>query len=364
MKKIGYLWLIFLCLSFTSKVFSSNPEWIINTLDSLGIRYLDNDWDNAVHQLEVDKNDRIWTVWRKVAAMYDYPNSVIIGKYAKVDDTTSEYFFGILNMAVNFQNSIWFSKPGGLVKFTPWVETVHILIKNIPRRTLSTIVSYNGYLWISVPGVGILRYDWTNYTVYNKESGSLPDNFLSIEAIDISSVFWLFDGSNLFTWDGNSWTYLDSTNSPFPGPPNEIYPVNIFVDPNNNKWICYDSTWSDFTPKIYKYDGVTWTLYNISNVPEVRGLGVASHVAFDSRGNKWITVAGSSSPVGLIKFDDSTWTVFTMLNSGFPHFDGGTVKVDSKDNVWVSTRVGLVVYREGGVLFNSVDEGIHPLQNC
>lgn len=95
-----------------------------------------------------------------------------------------------------------------------------------------------------------------------------------------------------------------------------------------------------------RFDGTTWVVFNKANsrLPNNR----VSSLAIDRSGNAWIGTSG-----GLARYDGTTWTVYDMTNSGLPDDDVTSLAIDGLREVWIGTwGGGLVVYREGGVIFD------------
>ena len=73
-------------------------------------------------------------------------------------------------------------------------------------------------------------------------------------------------------------------------------------------------------------------------------------IAIDGSGNKWIGTDGG----GLVKFDDTSWTVYNTSNSGLPDNYIHSIAIDGSGNKWIGTHGGLTEFNEGGVV--SVEE--------
>ena len=53
---------------------------------------------------------------------------------------------------------------------------------------------------------------------------------------------------------------------------------------------------------------------------------------------------------GVVKFDGTTWTNYTELNSGLPDSYLNLVAIDASDNKWVGTTyAGVAAFNENGV---------------
>jgi ligand-binding sensor domain-containing protein len=102
---------------------------------------------------------------------------------------------------------------------------------------------------------------------------------------------------------------------------------------------------------LVQFDGETWTVYNTKN-SGLPSNDAEDGLAIDSHGTIWVGTRG-----GLAKFDKETWTVYNTENSGLPANHIWSLALDRHENLWIGTADGgLAVYREGGVILESVGE--------
>lgn len=114
--------------------------------------------------------------------------------------------------------------------------------------------------------------------------------------------------------------FYDKLNS---GLPNNFV-RSLSVDASGNKWIGTDEG-------LVKYDGTSWTIFTTSNsgLPSDKVLSLA----IDSSDNIWIgTYKG-----GLAKFDGFNWTIYTTSNSNLPDDRIYALAIDSDGTKWIGT---------------------------
>jgi hypothetical protein len=138
-------------------------------------------------------------------------------------------------------------------------------------------------------------------------------------------------------------------------PDNSI--LSIAIDVSGNKWIGTSGG-------LVKFDDTNWTLYNTSN----SGLpyNSVSSIAIDGSGNKWMWTGvipfGWGARGVLTKFDGTNWTVYDKSDSDLPDNVINSIVIDESGNKWIGTGSGgLAVYREGGpvaVKENQVQAGL------
>ena len=121
-------------------------------------------------------------------------------------------------------------------------------------------------------------------------------------------------------------------------PHNQV--TSIAIDAQGNKWF------GTFYGEVVKFDNENWTVYNSSN-SGLPGEYRISSIAIDAQNNKWF---GASYPPnltsggGLVKFDDTRWTVYTVSNSGLPNNTVTEIAIDSQGNKWIATLNGVAKF--------------------
>ena len=255
-----------------------------------------------------------------------------------------------INSLVNEGDCLWVCTGGGLVKLNKLTAETTFFNKansGLPYNYVNCIaIDGNGNKWI-VTGSGLVKYDDTNWTIYDTNSG-LPDIYMTSNciAIDRNENKWIgTTWGGLAKYDDTNWTVYDASNSGLPG-----NNVNcIAIDGNGNKWIGTNEG-------LVKYDDTNWTVYDTSN----SGLP-SNHVhclAIDESGNKWIGTEWS----GLAKFDDTNWTVYNTANSGLPDNRVNCITIDGNGNKWIGVgnpvliapviapTGGLAAFNENGII--------------
>ncbi len=100
---------------------------------------------------------------------------------------------------------------------------------------------------------------------------------------------------------------------------------------------------------LVEYNDTTWKVYTNSAIR-------TSTIAIDSAGNKWFGTPQS----GVVKFDDSRWTIFNTVNSGLPDDHIQTITIDAKGNKWIGTEWrGLVMYNDTAwTVYDTTNSGL------
>src|ERR1041385_5369380 len=110
----------------------------------------------------------------------------------------------------------------------------------------------------------------------------------------------------------------------------------LVIDNAGNKWVGFQNI------GLGKFDGTTWTMYDVSN--SLLPSNKVQALAVDASNNIWI---GTDN--GLAKFDGTNWTVFTAGNSGIA---GNNIRsLATFNGTWIGTTNGFSKYN-GSVFTN------------
>lgn len=194
----------------------------------------------------------------------------------------------------------------------------------------------NNNLWISGYD-GIMKFNGTIDTIFNKYNSSLPGDDLLSVAVDSSdniwmSGNWMYDTINGFSkefiakYDGTNWIiHTDSTT----GLPNIDDLHDIVIDQNQDVWCTgYNG--------VIKYNGSVWTIPFSSGT--MGNMCKTVSLFIDSTGNKLLGTVG----VGLLKFDGQNWNRIALGNSGLPGNGVMAIETDKHGVLWTGTEVGTI----------------------
>lgn len=263
-----------------------------------------------------------------------------------------------------------------------WVNynTNNTLFPSNPYKVIK--LDQQGNKWVGTQFKGIFKYDGTNWEIFNTANSALPSDQIKNLNFDDNNNLWVCMATGglgkLNTND--TWTFYNKTNSLLPA--NDVN--GIVFDNYNNAWIAtknglalLDSTgnwiifnnlnssmisneilsvaleningqtvkWIGTANGLLRYDDTTWQLFTTSN-SALTGNAI-TNVHIDKKRNKWLSVYNSNNNNGggLIKVDTSNvWTVYTTQNSNIPSNNIFTISTDSTDTnlpVWIGTDNGL-----------------------
>ncbi len=225
-------------------------------------------------------------------------------------------------------NYLWIATQTGLVKrekSTQQVTYYNTTNSGLIADQINTVIpDGSGGIWVGTFWDGLMHYDGTDWTLYNKYlNPEFPSSNIQDIYLDGAGHLWVgFWGNTqgICEFDGTSWTFHNIT----------CECVDLEGDSNDNIWV---TCWPFGGGGVQRYDGASWTSYTTatSSIPTDN----VGKLAIDSNDDIWIGTNGVGA--GLIKFDGSTWTQMHTGNSTIPSDDIIGVMVDNNDDVWIGT---------------------------
>ncbi|MEJ2194248.1 MAG: PEGA domain-containing protein [Ignavibacteriaceae bacterium] len=238
---------------------------------------------NKINCISVDVNNKIWIGTDFGLAIFDNNDWIVY------NNTNSGLTSNIIN-SVNFDQSgnAWIGTSSGLVKFDGLTWKI-FNDSQLRVWAMDSQFDNQGVNWIGTREEGVVSLEDDSLIFYPKSIYNYPTNRISSIVKDANGNIWFShmpdsaEASGVSYWYGNIFTkFLLGT------PNNNIN--NIFIDPENNKWI---SSWEGF---IWFDDGNssrTLTTFN-SLISSNQTNGSVR----DQNGVVWITTNGG----GLNKF--------------------------------------------------------------
>jgi len=276
----GQLWI--LCWGQVSYLesFSEVKNWVEIPLPSV--------WCSG---LIVDKNNKVWVTTMLGLHKYDGTGWV---DYNSLNTELPNS--AISAIAVDNQNNKWFSLsfdplygPTNLVKYDDQQFTIYPdVINNI---IWSIDVSPNGTVWMAKWLGGLIKFDGTNWEVFNPTIPGLPVNSFQNVTVENETVIWLSPAneSGLIRFDGENWDVFNIDNSHLPS--NTIN--SILIDEKGTKWVGTDKG-------LISFPGSALSIYDVQNSGDELRL-------FPNPANDFITL---KTPVDVA---DSNVKIFNIL---------------------------------------------------
>lgn len=286
--------------------------------------------DSWISQIAVDNNGVKWMgTWTKGNLLkFDDINWIVY-------DTSNSPLPGcsIDALAIDSSNSIWLATACinlGLYKFDGTNWTVYNTSNSgIPGNDIVDILCVANTIWIATT-FGLAKFDGVNWTAYNSSNSNYSND--AIEKIEKDSFgnIWLLHYNGVEKFDGTSFSIFNNSNTNIPNLAN----YSMSIDSNNIIWtgcISYN-----FSPHvlggIMSFDGNTWTKYDTSN-SQITDTGI-SPIFVDNSNTVWFGCAKQ----GLLgNKNGSTWTTFDASTAGLDHGYVRQIVQDSYGNSFIGT---------------------------
>ncbi|MBL7884787.1 MAG: T9SS type A sorting domain-containing protein [Bacteroidia bacterium] len=110
-----------------------------------------------------------------------------------------------------------------------------------------------GNKWIGTQNRGLIKFDGTNFVLYDTSNCAIPAMSVNDLAFDSLSNLWMGSKKGLTKFDGTNWVTYNRLNSPLPS--DSVYAV------------CTDGAiiWAGTHKGLIQFDGNNWTIFNNSN---------------------------------------------------------------------------------------------------
>jgi ligand-binding sensor domain-containing protein len=195
--------------------------------------------------------------------------------------------------------------------------------------------SPDGKIWAGTLYEGLYSFDGENWQKINISTGSqnIISNFEHLN-FDSSGKLWFSSRDiGLCKYDGVNLVYYNKDNSGF----TYDYIDGLAIDSIDRKWII-GRIGDTIKNAIIMFDGDNWTFYDSSNSPlpkkEIKDVTISS--------NDKIYI-GANAASGLFVFDDVDWTVYNSYNSGLLDNDVLEIAIDKEGKKWIGTDIGISV---------------------
>lgn len=320
-------------LTFVYNLSAQNPEWIyLSKTESIGAIAEDGNeiWIGSyIGALKIDK---------------------ITGARVFFDKTNSPFIDNwILCIAVDHEGNKWFGSydKGILVKYDNTNWTVYDT-SNSPlsgKAIYNLVIDSNNFIWLTCGNINgpLMKFDGTNWTLYNTSNSGLPSNYID-NIFSEGGNIWVSCSEILVKFDGTNWTEYNTSNSTISGKSIEM----IDKDNNGNIWLLHSDG-------VEKFNGNTFTVFDETNtnIPNIMNYSMT----IDSNNIIW-TGCGSYnySPHvlgGLMSFNGNTWTKYDTTNSPITGESVSPVYADSFNNIWFGCGPNGMVGRKSGSTWSS-----------
>ena len=294
-----------------------------------------------VMAIAIDAEGNKWFGTNRGVSVFDGTN------WTTYDTSNSDLVNRRINaIAIDAAGNKWFGTSNGVSKFdgTNWT-TYDTSNSGLAFDYVSAVaVDQAGNIWFGTRlsdgfGYGVSKLDGGNWTTHNTSSGALASDSVNAIAADLSGNVWVATTTGgVSKYNGTSWiTYRAGSGLA------SNHVRSIAVDSADAKWFggCTDgyNEWCDYLNCVNaaasRFDGSAWIAY-IAGYSGLVGNDVNA-VAIDWGGNKWF----GTKWYGINRFDGVNWTLYNSSNVPELASDYITsITVDNEGNIWFGTYGG------------------------
>ena len=237
------------------------------------------------------------------------------------------------------------------IHYTKWIGTTQGLVRydNFSWEVFTTsnsVITGNGitaltidnkknkwvgvYNWNSNSGGGLIKIDSTNtqWTVFTINNSQLPSNNIRSINYEIDNlgnpIIWIATDNGIAKLINNNWTIYNKDNTQNNLTTNDIYSVSI---ENNMRWFG-----TNFN--MMKFAESAWTNFSILNagIPNnnITDIFIDTGINYS---HKWIATKN-----GLTRFNGTNWKVFNTANSLISSNDIKSIALDNDKILWIGTQ--------------------------
>jgi len=331
MKKIFVISIVISFLFINCSKTNNTPEWIIYNTENSDLP------GNGLNCIAIEENGTKWigTRYGGLAKLYNNEWTV----YNTTNSELNEDF--ISDITIDNYNRKWIitvdnSGYGELICISGNIWTNYNDIYNLNFFCMRSVaIDIDNSIWILTKFDGIFHIDGENVTIYNDDDLGITVNYYFCITIDSNGIKWIGTSSGLVKYDNSDWTIFNIENSDIPD--NKV--SNILIDNFETRWLSCNG--------LTAYNGLSWINYTPENsgLPEM----FVNTICIDNYGNKWI---GTDDFIdydyhgGLIKYDGSTWTAYRTENSELPDNNVFDIAIDKYNTIWICTDNGLAAFYE------------------
>lgn len=275
--------------------------------------------------------------------------------------TTSSNFDAVTNPpVVDYKNNkLWLPTFNGLVRcnFNGSSKTLFdTTISPLDKNPITALVQdkSTGDIWVG-NRKGLYRFSGSIWTKYDSSNSVINADWITSIVVSGKNV-WIGTLLGIVKFDGTNWyRYKKERDTGI------YWAVRVMaVDSTGDVWVGLGSEEHTLSTgellevvRIAKFNGDTWTVFDSKDTPE--GLRNTNFIAVDSKNNKWMSSANhtggshnlASGGIGIVKYDNKEWTVYSSANSPLPGNTINWVGVDKFDNIWFHDIPNFITDKDG-----------------
>lgn len=222
-------------------------------------------------------------------------------------------------------NPVFGSESGWLAYYTQgqW-HSIDPTESGIGSKEISHIlIDSTGDWWIGTER-GLYRKSGNTWTHFPTTEWELPENNIQSLLVGDDGSIWLSMFEGLARINGDEISHYSSNNSPLLGDNPKVLGKH-----DGKIWIGSDLG-------LYVIDGDSWISHPLAEIGDFTFIR-ATDIAFTADGSCWISTSGQ----GLLKYDGTSWTVYTPQQIPLGNANLSSVEIDLLGRVWLSSSTGV-----------------------
>ena len=215
---------------------------------------------------------------------------------------------------------IWFGNYDGVSVYDGTSFTSYTMADGLPfGGVTSTAFDSSGDKWFGSGLGGLIKFDGTTFTEFNKQNDNLISN--NVRSVEVSSNDdkWVGTADGISVFNNNDLWSINYTTMYILPPPDTLNPVvDIEIDANGNIWAGIYVDYLVTEGGVAIFDGNSWTSYDVSDGligPVIRGL------AINSQNYLWVATSTgvskiSSFPASISPIDTDSFVLYPNPTKG------------------------------------------------
>jgi len=256
------------------------------------------------------------------------------------EDQMGMFFYEVDSIGIESWGAVWAGSVNGVSRYNG-ANWQHYTPSNSGLSSVfihTILIDEDDTKWFGTGTTGVCSFDDTTWEAIPLTTNGMTTNGIDCIEVDDDDRVWIGTSNSLLSYEGNFWHRWSWDELGIPNP----RVLDIAVTGDHNVWV------SPYNDGLLRYDGTTWTNFTMANCPlpsdNCGNLEVAPN------GDLWISTNG-----GLVHYDGTNWQTFTPNNSGLPSVYVGDLEFDHEGNLWIIfSGTGIVCYDgQDWTLYNS-----------
>lgn len=319
---------------------------------------------NFVRSMAQDTKGQIWLGIENGGVNLYRPGS---DDFQRFTSHNSKLNNDLVRKILTTQNgTMWIGTMNGLNVYNPLTKEFHVYkqdyenSKGISDNSIKDIYQdNNGSVWIGTNfgGVNVVHKNTLGFDTFSHneyKTNSISGNIVSVLASDKSGNLWIGTegrGLNMYNIKNRTFKHFNynESNSEAIGS-NTI--KSIYVDKKNNVWVgLFEGGLELYNPKTGSFKHFRPN----ADDPKTLNHGYISAIDEDVHGNLWIGT--STKGINIL---NPTTQIFTHINTstkeGLSSNYIKSILIDSKENIWIGTVLGINLLKKGASKFISLNK--------